>query len=379
MPDIFINLLRNTLFGFVLVAAMAVLLFWNEGRAVKTARALAEGAGIVVSADAAKADPANEGKLIHISGAVTPTGAVADPQFGVKAEGAVRLARVIEMYQWKEISRQTERTNADGSKTKSTVYDYVKEWSSTSIESNNFKTASAPRNPPMPARGQSFDIGEAAIGAFTLTGNRIAHLGKTMPLALDASAMPGIARTVGGLPVWLDGTEVYAGADKEAPQVGDLKLRFTRSVLESASIVAAQKGQRLEDYTTSNGRDLFLAESGTVSAAEMFKDAIQGNIVVTWVVRILGLAMMFGGFMLTFSLLTQTLGLIPGIGAIVRGGASLMSLGFTAILGSVVIAIGWIFYRPVLGLVILAAGIAIAAATGFLGRGKQAAATAPAR
>ena len=36
------------LVGLVLIVAMVVLLFWNEGRAVTTARSLAEGAGAVV-------------------------------------------------------------------------------------------------------------------------------------------------------------------------------------------------------------------------------------------------------------------------------------------------------------------------------------------
>ena len=54
--------------GLVLIVGMVVLLFWNEGRAVTTARSLAEGAGAVVSVGADAVDAANEGKLVHVSG-----------------------------------------------------------------------------------------------------------------------------------------------------------------------------------------------------------------------------------------------------------------------------------------------------------------------
>ena len=46
-------------FGIILVIATTVLLFWNEGRAIKTYRALVEGAGLVVSVDSASVDSAS--------------------------------------------------------------------------------------------------------------------------------------------------------------------------------------------------------------------------------------------------------------------------------------------------------------------------------
>ena len=47
--------------GLLLIIGMVVLLFWNEGRAVTTARSLAEGAGAVVSVGADAVNAANEG------------------------------------------------------------------------------------------------------------------------------------------------------------------------------------------------------------------------------------------------------------------------------------------------------------------------------
>jgi hypothetical protein len=148
------GLIKSAFFGLLLVIAACVLLFWAEGRAVKTARALEEGAGLVISVDAGTIDPSHEGALVHISGSVKPQGVPADERLGIAAEGAVTLSRNVEMYQWKETSRDVERTGSDGKTTKTTVYDYEKVWSESAIDSSTFKTASAPKNPRLPADGQ---------------------------------------------------------------------------------------------------------------------------------------------------------------------------------------------------------------------------------
>jgi hypothetical protein len=98
----------GVLFGIVLILGSAVLLFWNEGRAVQTARSLTEGQGVVVDADAARVDPENAGKLVHVSGDLKTTAPLNDPEFGVSAKAA-RLVRTVEMYQWKEDSHSDTR------------------------------------------------------------------------------------------------------------------------------------------------------------------------------------------------------------------------------------------------------------------------------
>jgi hypothetical protein len=96
--------LWQILVGLILVPIAVYFLFTNEGRAIQTYRALVEGAGLVISVDAAKIDPANEGKLIHIEGPVKAVGPLADADFGVRVDGALALTRDVEMYQWVEKS-----------------------------------------------------------------------------------------------------------------------------------------------------------------------------------------------------------------------------------------------------------------------------------
>jgi len=84
----------------VLFALLAVpVLFWNEGRAVKRARTLAEGSGKVVTVPAAGVDAGHEGGLVHTSGRATTDEVLRDPTFGIE-RNALALERRVEVFQW---------------------------------------------------------------------------------------------------------------------------------------------------------------------------------------------------------------------------------------------------------------------------------------
>ena len=73
--------------GILIGAAGVVLLFWGEGRAVKRAQLLDQGASTVVSVDAAAPSPAHEGDLVHfIDGR---QGALACPETFVPVDAAI--------------------------------------------------------------------------------------------------------------------------------------------------------------------------------------------------------------------------------------------------------------------------------------------------
>ena len=137
--------IKGVLFGVVLFAISFPLLWWNEGRAVQTARSLEEGATSVVSVTGLV--PSNEGKLVHFSGQATTAETLADHELGVTAL-ALRMQRNVEMYQWYEKSESHENTG--GSKT--TVYTYDKKWSPSLIRSTDFKESGHDNPPQMPVR-----------------------------------------------------------------------------------------------------------------------------------------------------------------------------------------------------------------------------------
>jgi len=115
------NSFAGVLIGLALIVCMIVLLFWNEGRAVQTEKALAEGAGAVVLVENAPIDPANEGKLIHVTGPVVTGQVLTDDAFGIEAEG-IRLVRNVEMFQWVEEESSKKQTALGGGEETVTTY-----------------------------------------------------------------------------------------------------------------------------------------------------------------------------------------------------------------------------------------------------------------
>jgi hypothetical protein len=367
--------LIGLILGPLLVLGMIWLLSWNEGRSVQTYRALAEGAGIVVSVDSGTADPANEGKLVHVSGPVKPDGAPEDPALGVVAEGAAGLNRKVEMYQWVEDSKsETQKTLGGGEETV-TTYTYKKDWRSRQVDSSDFKQADQHQNPDMPIESERFTVATATLGAFTVDGKAVANLGTDSPVKLSADVIDRVASALGSdKPVKAEGATIYVSQNRQSPAIGDLRISFSREDISEASFVGAQMGTTIAGYKASNGRQLFLSAAGNVGAADMFEAAKSENTLITWLVRFGGLLGMFVGFALMLSILGIIADVIPFVGSIVGFGTSIIAAILTLLLGPLVIAIAWIAYRPVLAIIVIALGFIFAAALIYLRRNKAVAA-----
>src|SRR5687767_13646847 len=87
--------IKSVLVGLIFFVLAFPLLWWNEGRAVRTARSLSEGAGSIVSAPADSIDASKEGKLVHMTGPVSTEKPVADDALPVQVQG-VKLIRNVE-------------------------------------------------------------------------------------------------------------------------------------------------------------------------------------------------------------------------------------------------------------------------------------------
>src|SRR3954451_9699845 len=134
--------------GIILAGLAGYGLFWNEGSAVRTAKSLTEGAGLVVNIDAVRVDSANEGKLVHVSGEITAGVRPNDAEFGVAVDGLL-LARSVDMFQWREDKKIDTNKGVGGGEDAETTYSYKQVWSSSPINSQEFKIREGHVNPAM--------------------------------------------------------------------------------------------------------------------------------------------------------------------------------------------------------------------------------------
>ena len=338
--------IKSVVFGIALFVIAFPVLFWNEGRAVKTARSLTEGAGLVVPVSPDAVDPANNGKLVHVSAFTATEDVLVDDTFGV-SENAIQLARQVEMYQWVEDESSTSETKLGGSKETTTTYDYSTEWKSSLIDSNSFHSPDGHQNPKaLPFEGRTERATNVTLGAFTLADSQIADLDKSEPLRLSS-----IPPNVQGAKLH-DGY-VYIGSDPSSPSVGDARVKFSVVRPGAVSVVARQAGSTFSPYQAKAGGQVFLLQEAIVSADAMFETAQRSNAMMTWILRGVGFFMMFFGLSMVFAPLAVFGDVVPLVGRVLGAGTSIVA-GFLAAFFAVgTIAIAWITYRPLLGVILL--------------------------
>ena len=344
-------------FGFVFVTGAFVLLFWNEGRTVRTAKSLAEGARAVVSISADKVDPANEGKLVHMTGEATTTETLSDPEFGVSVP-AIKLERRAEMYQWKEDSTSHTTSNSGGGTETTTTYSYSLVWSPLLIDSSSFKEHNSHQNPPkMPVKSQTETAKIVTLGAFTFSAAQMDMLNKVEDFNLDeeaAAASPAVTKA----DFKFNDGGYYKGADPSSPAVGDVRVAFQVVRPAAVSIVARQTGDTFEPFQAKAGDSILLVTYGTLGADSMFHSEEESNSILAWVLRFMGFFMMVLGIFMVFRPFAAIANIFPFFGTLVGAGILL----FAALLGTcltfVTIAVSWLYFRPLfgIGLLVFAAG-----------------------
>lgn len=368
------NALAGVLVGLAVVLAMVAVLFWNEGRAVTTARSLAEGARSVVSVPAASVDRAYEGRLIHVSGPLTASEGLVDEDFGVAAKG-VRLVRTVEMFQWVEHSKSETTTKVGGGEETVTTYSYAKEWQGRPVSSAEFKQPQGHENPPMGLESRSFQIKEASLGAFVLRKPVLDLVGDSDTLVLPSSQEAATQDAfTGSQRVSISDGRIVLGANPAAPAIGDYRIGYRLVPLGEVSVVGKQQATGLAPYQTLAGDKLLMVDIGAVPADKMFANSVAANTIVTWLLRAGCLVLLAVGFGLVLSPLGVLADVIPFVGSIVRMGTVLIAFVLALLVGTATISVAWFWYRPALAAGIAIAGLAVALVLMWIGRRRAAAA-----
>ncbi|MCO4762546.1 MAG: TMEM43 family protein [Myxococcales bacterium] len=346
--------IKSVLFGLLLALISVPLLFWNEGRAVHTARSLEEGAGTVISVPAETVDPGNEGKLVHVSGEATTDEVLSDGPFGVKRQ-ALKLKRKVEMYQWREHRKTKTKKKLGGGKKKITKYTYDRGWESHVVNSVNFKQSGHDNPTTMEFEDKTVAAQKVKLGGFSLTPAHIGELGDGEHLAIGDAA-EGTAE----VPQKAHNGGIFVGDDPVHPRIGDLRIRFSALMPGPVSIIGVQKGSTFAEWQAPSGDSLLMVTSGNKPASEMFAHAQAVNTGLTWGLRFAGFFCMFIGVGLIFRPIAVLGDVVPFVGSVLQAGVTLFSFLISGAVSSVIIAVAWIVYRPLLGVaLLLVAGAAV--------------------
>jgi hypothetical protein len=345
---------KGILFGLLLFVVGFPVLFMNEKRSVETYKSLKEGAANVVEVSADTVDPAMAGKLIHISGDAVTTDTVADRELGIELS-ALKLRRDVEIYQWVQSESTSTKKNVGGSTTKETTYSYDKKWVSSPVDSSSFKQPEGRTNTGSMTYSNTSDVADPiTVGAFTLSSGLVNKVSDFEPLPLPADYE---------MPAELDGKAVktsnglYVGKAPGSPEIGDLRIQFQVVNPGPVSVVAQQVQDTFEPYAAKAGKSILLLQSGVHSAGAMFDKAQADNRLMTWLIRGGGFLLMGIGLSMVFKPLSVLADVLPILGNIVGAGTGMIAFLLAFCFSTVTIAIAWIVYRPLLGVLLLAAAI----------------------
>ena len=365
--------ISGVFFGFILLIAGIVLLFWNEGRTVKTTKMLKEVEKVCVHVeDISTPDSELNGQLVHMNGKAETDEVLSDPTFGVTTiVPAVKFSSKVEYYQYIENAHEETKDKVGGGQETVTTYTYEKTWVSSPVNSAEFHETNHPSNDRAVVMTPS---------AIDLTASKVSFGAYTLPSALksqiDDYEVFGIqvdeavsARINGEAQKLYSDPEgdyfhvlnnvIYLGRNSANPEIGDCRITYTRVLPCEVSLIAKVNGSTFESYTAKNGKSFETLYTGTHSKDEMIASEKAGNKAMCWALRFLGLLLLFIGFKCIFGILDTIAKVVPFLSSLVSLGTGLVSVVLALSLGLIVIAVAWIFYRPVLGIILLAAAIAL--------------------
>jgi hypothetical protein len=298
--------------GILLFLASFAVLFMNEGRTN-----WAKIAETSVVADAASAS-GFDGQFVSVTGALTSTETVGDPEF-VAPGPYLALDREVEVYAWVEKTTTETRDKVGGGTETTTTYSYELEWTSSVPSSANFREAGHD-NPPQRHQSASYRVAQATVGAWPFaiadavggTGGVFDGGGHGIPgaSAIAASQLQRIGIAATGA---IDGNYIYLnGATPGSPRLGDHRLSF-RALAQggTATAFAQAQGGRLVPAPADGDNTMLRVLNGdrnTAIAALLTEYKMKG-----WLFRVLGFLMMWFGMQMVFAPLHALAGILPFI------------------------------------------------------------------
>ena len=366
--------------GFMLFLAGTALLWWNEGRAVKTNDMLNEAeAATVVMENPNKLDNSLEGELVCATALATTEDSLVDQQFGFGVK-AIAIKRTVRYYQVQEHAKQEKKDKIGGGEETVTTYTYNRVWTTTPINSEGFHDPGYRKINFVLTTVPQEDVWaqNVTFGAYTLPESLIRSISSTEPLKpviaenrlesmnedarhvalrnYSTSKLGNVSKShhaETGRFIHVTDNELYIGMTPSSPAVGDVKVTFEKVVPAKVTLIAKVNGNTFEPFKAKNGYTFQTLVMGEKDAAEIYESEHDMNNIMLWVLRIVGIMMVIGGLKGIFGFLETLLKVLPFIANILGWGVGVICTVVGVVWSLIVIAIAWLFYRPLLGITLL--------------------------
>ena len=356
--------------GFMMFLAGTALLWWNEGRVVKTDKMLNEAESKTEALETIdRVDPEMDGKLVYAFGLADTKDSLQDTQFGVGAT-AIKLKRQVEYYQYVEESHSETKDKLGGKQETVTTYTYKEAWTSSPVQSSQFHDpAYQTKNYVLnTAESDSWQAEKVTFGAFVLSENQIRSISGDQPvdLAIDSARIEAWQKDIrqtlrvkfGGSTeninaVHVSQNQLYFGINPSSPNIGDVRITWTKVLPAKVTIIAKQTGNTFTNFKAKNGKTFSTLQMGVRDAEEIYQGAHDSNHMMMWIFRIIGIVLVISGLKGIFAFIETIIKVVPFVANIIGWGVGVVCTVIGVAWSLIIIAIAWLFYRPIIGIALL--------------------------
>ena len=146
---------------------------------------------------------------------------------------------------------------------------------------------------------------------------------------------------------------LYFGRVPGSPEVGDVRVTFEIVVPAKVTVMAVVDGDSFKPYKAKNGKRFQTLVMGKKSGDEIIDAEKEANNMILWALRILGIMLVIAGLKGIFGFLETILKVVPFIANIFGWGVGVVCTVIGVVWSLIVIALAWLFYRPLLGIGLL--------------------------
>jgi hypothetical protein len=146
---------------------------------------------------------------------------------------------------------------------------------------------------------------------------------------------------------------LYFGRVPGSPEVGDVRVTFEIIVPAKVTVMAVVDGDTFKPYKAKNGKRFQTLVMGKKSGDEIIDAEKEANNMILWALRILGVMLVIAGLKGIFGFLETILKVVPFIANIFGWGVGVVCTVIGVVWSLIVIALAWLFYRPLLGIGLL--------------------------
>ena len=259
-------LLLPGLIGLTVIAIGLGGHIWNERHADRQSTAINEARSTYKVASPKTVGETPDGTLVFISGPVTIDEQPIDPLFAVTS-AALRLDRVVEMYQWRETSRNSDDQH----------HTYERDWIEGRIHSENFRKKANHQNPPAPPFANEKTFALAKLGVFSVSDPLLSKL----PTNNAQAAQEVKDQTIEGIGLKAHNSVLYSGNPTD-PRLGDIRVRFETASASEVSMIAQQDADLLVPWRATNGEEIALIEPSSAGPDHLLDSLSKDNWLQSW-------------------------------------------------------------------------------------------------